>query len=276
MSTKRNSTHSAFLVSSDFRKALAAVEAWKHPIGTPVIVQKDNDEEVRTVTTSMAETLGSRAVIWLHGIRGCYALERVRVDTEALAAGAQAAPTLPSDVAPAAQGAGSGLPTLFQPPPVGFAVSAAAPTFTEGSLSARLHPVYAKLHNVRRLLEAAQAELTALGAVEGLVEGTPASFMVEQVPAVAAALGAQVAVLKVGESCTRATVAARLGEAGGLDALVEAQPGGWKWGGWKRTATASGWTAWRMKADSQKESVTSTSAAGLLAAIRTATPGEGQ
>ncbi|WP_217446575.1 hypothetical protein [Myxococcus sp. CA040A] len=59
-------------------KAEKAVAAWKHPIGTPVVVKRDNGQELTTKTRSGAELLGGHsAVIWLDGISGCYALERV-------------------------------------------------------------------------------------------------------------------------------------------------------------------------------------------------------
>lgn len=56
------------------------VESWnKHyPVGTPVRVMKDKGDEVETVTVSEAELLGGHTpVVWLEGISGCYALERV-------------------------------------------------------------------------------------------------------------------------------------------------------------------------------------------------------
>lgn len=61
------------------------VREWneKYPVGTPVIVTKDDKTEVRTVTTHEATMLGGHtAVVWLNGISGCYALERVRADVE--------------------------------------------------------------------------------------------------------------------------------------------------------------------------------------------------
>lgn len=56
------------------------VDAWNraHQVGTPVIVTKDGGEQIETTTCSEAEVLGGHsAVIWLEGISGCYALERV-------------------------------------------------------------------------------------------------------------------------------------------------------------------------------------------------------
>jgi hypothetical protein len=58
-----------------------AVEAWnaKHPIGTAVTVLKDNDEAVTGETRSEAFVLsGHSAVIFVTGVSGCYALERVK------------------------------------------------------------------------------------------------------------------------------------------------------------------------------------------------------
>jgi hypothetical protein len=61
------------------RAAQRAVDAWIHPIGTPVRVRKDDGSFVETRTRSMAEMLGGHsAVIWLEGISGCYLLDRVK------------------------------------------------------------------------------------------------------------------------------------------------------------------------------------------------------
>jgi hypothetical protein len=49
------------------------------PAGTDVVVRKDNGEELRTKTRSSAQMLGGHTpVIWVEGITGCYALDRVR------------------------------------------------------------------------------------------------------------------------------------------------------------------------------------------------------
>lgn len=56
-------------------------EQWNaaHPIGTEVILTRDNGAETRTVTRSEAWTLGhGQAVVKVEGISGGYALERVR------------------------------------------------------------------------------------------------------------------------------------------------------------------------------------------------------
>jgi hypothetical protein len=50
-----------------------------HPIGTPVTVTVDSGRTFSTSTRSRAQVLsGHTAVIWLAGISGCYALERVQ------------------------------------------------------------------------------------------------------------------------------------------------------------------------------------------------------
>jgi hypothetical protein len=54
-------------------------EAWTHPVGTPVVVTKDDGSEVRTKTRSAPWMLCGTAVILLEGISGGYALCRVRV-----------------------------------------------------------------------------------------------------------------------------------------------------------------------------------------------------
>lgn len=66
-------------------KQQALVDAWKDvPEGTRVVVRKDNGKEYSTTITAGAHLLGGHtAVIWLDGISGCYALERVRKATEA-------------------------------------------------------------------------------------------------------------------------------------------------------------------------------------------------
>lgn len=53
-----------------------------HAIGAAVILTKDTGE-VRTKTRSAAQVLsGHSAVVWLEGVAGCYALDRVRADDE--------------------------------------------------------------------------------------------------------------------------------------------------------------------------------------------------
>jgi hypothetical protein len=61
-------------------KLQAQIDAWNatHPIGADVDVLTDRGKIVRTKTRSAAELLsGHSAVIWLDGISGCYALDRV-------------------------------------------------------------------------------------------------------------------------------------------------------------------------------------------------------
>jgi hypothetical protein len=54
-----------------------------YPVGTPVIVTRDNGEKLETVTRSEAWQLGSgQAVISVKGISGCYSLHRVAPNTE--------------------------------------------------------------------------------------------------------------------------------------------------------------------------------------------------
>ena len=49
-----------------------------NPVGTRVILKKDVGTEVHTKTRSKAEVLsGHSAVVWLEGVSGCYALDRV-------------------------------------------------------------------------------------------------------------------------------------------------------------------------------------------------------
>lgn len=49
-----------------------------HPIGTEVIVTRDNGDRVQTRTRSTAWMLGCEPVVKVEGISGGYALERVR------------------------------------------------------------------------------------------------------------------------------------------------------------------------------------------------------
>ena len=56
------------------------VDAWNvdNPVGTSVIVTRDDQEEIQTKTRSSAWLIGSIPVIQIEGIAGCYALDRVR------------------------------------------------------------------------------------------------------------------------------------------------------------------------------------------------------
>jgi len=69
----------------DYKYQEKLVREWneKHPVGTPVIVRKDDQTEIRTVTTHEATMLGGHtAVAWLKDISGCYSLDRVRAVVE--------------------------------------------------------------------------------------------------------------------------------------------------------------------------------------------------
>lgn len=60
----------------------------KYPIGTAVIVRRDNGDEFHTKTRSEAWTLDSgRDVVKVNGIAGGYALDRVGPDLKAKKAG---------------------------------------------------------------------------------------------------------------------------------------------------------------------------------------------
>jgi hypothetical protein len=64
----------------DLKKLQQQCDAWneKNPVGTRVILKKDAGVEVHTKTRSIASVLsGHSAVIWLEGVSGCYALDRV-------------------------------------------------------------------------------------------------------------------------------------------------------------------------------------------------------
>ena len=57
------------------------VDDWNdnHPVGTPVIVNRDSGEDFHTVTRSGADLLsGHTPVVWVKGLAGCYALTHVR------------------------------------------------------------------------------------------------------------------------------------------------------------------------------------------------------
>ncbi|PNU05826.1 hypothetical protein [Novosphingobium guangzhouense] len=50
----------------------------EYPVGTTCAVVRDNGEAVVSETLSVAQVLsGHSAVIWVHGISGCYLLDRV-------------------------------------------------------------------------------------------------------------------------------------------------------------------------------------------------------
>lgn len=57
----------------------ALVEVWSTiPIGTAVVVRRDNGSEFRTVTRSKPWILSGTPVAMVDGISGCYALNRIR------------------------------------------------------------------------------------------------------------------------------------------------------------------------------------------------------
>lgn len=61
------------------------IDDWNmlYPEGTPVQVTKDNGDKHMGLTRSRAEILsGHSAVIWVTGIAGCYALDRVQPITK--------------------------------------------------------------------------------------------------------------------------------------------------------------------------------------------------
>ncbi len=68
--------------ASFLAKQKQLVAQWEDvPIGTAVIVTKDDGTEVATTTRSHGQMLGGHTpVIWVDGIAGCYLLERVRLN----------------------------------------------------------------------------------------------------------------------------------------------------------------------------------------------------
>lgn len=61
------------------KRALREASAWRHAAGTVVDVRLDSGKVLRTRTRSEATVVCDTAVIWVDGISGCYALERVTV-----------------------------------------------------------------------------------------------------------------------------------------------------------------------------------------------------
>lgn len=55
------------------------INAWAHPIGTPVAVRLDSGSVTMTVTRSMPWMLGNYAVILVGEITGCYRLDRLNL-----------------------------------------------------------------------------------------------------------------------------------------------------------------------------------------------------
>jgi hypothetical protein len=71
-------------VSARRRPSAAAAQrqadAWAHPVGTPVVVRRDDGSKFETTTRSMPWVLGHGAtVILVDGISGGYSLDRVSV-----------------------------------------------------------------------------------------------------------------------------------------------------------------------------------------------------
>lgn len=72
-------------------RAQAEADAWnaRHPVGCDVEVTKDDGSRLVTITRASAAVVGAAAVVWVVGIVGCYALERVRVIQTTQDAGAE-------------------------------------------------------------------------------------------------------------------------------------------------------------------------------------------
>lgn len=64
-------------------RAQAEADAWNaaNEVGCDVNVTRDNGEVLHTITRASAGVVGGTAVIWVVGIAGCYALERVQRTT---------------------------------------------------------------------------------------------------------------------------------------------------------------------------------------------------
>lgn len=61
-------------------EAERTVAQWneRHPVGAPVIVHRDNGEDLATKTRSAALSLGGHSpVVFVDGLAGCYALTHV-------------------------------------------------------------------------------------------------------------------------------------------------------------------------------------------------------
>jgi hypothetical protein len=73
--------------ASKLVKLQAQCDAWNaaHPVGTTVVLTRDDDVKIRTETVSEAQVLsGHSAVIWMRGVRGCYLLDRVAAAADAV------------------------------------------------------------------------------------------------------------------------------------------------------------------------------------------------
>jgi hypothetical protein len=64
--------------STKVMKSKIALFNKKHPVGASVVVVKDAGEKIETKVRYPAEIMGGHtAVVWLNGISGAYALNRV-------------------------------------------------------------------------------------------------------------------------------------------------------------------------------------------------------
>lgn len=64
------------------KDAEKVVKAWNvaHPVGTRVVVTKDDGSKLKTTTRHPASLIaGYIPVVWVYEITGCYRLDRVRV-----------------------------------------------------------------------------------------------------------------------------------------------------------------------------------------------------
>jgi hypothetical protein len=68
-------------MSAQEKATQAAVDAWTHPVGTPVIARKDDGSAMETETLSMPWALDGVPAIMVRGVPGLYELERVTVVT---------------------------------------------------------------------------------------------------------------------------------------------------------------------------------------------------
>lgn len=78
---KRNRVTTAVAVAMRERRAQAAVDRFNEQLRADdvVIVTKDDGSEVETTVIAAAECRHGQAIVWLEAVRGCYALDRVRI-----------------------------------------------------------------------------------------------------------------------------------------------------------------------------------------------------
>lgn len=72
--------------ASKLTKLQAQCDVWNaaHPVGTTVVLTRDDGVKIRTETVSEAQVLsGHSAVIWMRGVRGCYLFDRVVAASQA-------------------------------------------------------------------------------------------------------------------------------------------------------------------------------------------------